>query len=123
MLIKILFNIYMSILNNGIFIGLCLALVDIVSMTITKQINLGTIQQNWIAIACILYGGQMLIFNYGLSTTSMTTLNLTWNLFSNVVITLIGLYYFKENITHLESYGIGFALFALFLFGLSEYQK
>jgi len=113
----------MNILNNGIIIGSCLSLIDIISMGIIKQINLGILQQNWISIAFILYGSQMLIFNYGLSTTSMTTLNLTWNLFSNIVITILGIFYFKENITHLETYGIGFAIFALFLFGLSEYKK
>jgi TRAP-type mannitol/chloroaromatic compound transport system permease small subunit len=113
----------MQIFNNGIVIGLCLAVVDIISMGITKQINIGGLNSRWLIFACILYGGQMLIFNYGLHLISMTVLNLTWNLFSNVVITLIGLYYFKENITHLETYGILFGLFALFLFGLSEYTK
>jgi TRAP-type mannitol/chloroaromatic compound transport system permease small subunit len=113
----------MNIFNNGIIIGLCLAIVDIFSMGITKQINLGLLQQNWLPVSVILYGCQMLIFNYGLSMSSMTVLNLTWNLFSNVVITVIGIYYYKENITHLETYGIGFAIFSLFLFGLSEYSK
>jgi drug/metabolite transporter (DMT)-like permease len=113
----------MNIFNNGIIIGLCLAMVDIISMGITKQINIGILHQNWLAIAFILYGGQMLIFNYGLKITTMTTLNLTWNLFSNIVITLLGILYFKENISHLEKFGILFGLFALFLFGISEYYK
>jgi hypothetical protein len=113
----------MNIFNNGIIIGLTLAVVDIISMGITKQVVVGVLQQNYMAFAIILYGCQMLIFKHGIEITSMTTLNLTWNLFSNIVITLIGLYYFKENITHLESYGILFAIFALFLFTLSEYQK
>jgi TRAP-type mannitol/chloroaromatic compound transport system permease small subunit len=109
--------------NNGIVIGLSLAFIDIISMGITKQINLGLLQKSWLPIAVILYGCQMLIFNYGLNITSMTVLNLSWNLFSNILITLIGIYYFKENINHLETYGILFAMFALFLFGLSEYNK
>jgi multidrug transporter EmrE-like cation transporter len=113
----------MNIFNNGIAIGLCLAMVDIVSMTITKQVSLGFLQSNWMAFAFIIYGCQMLIFRHGLESTPMTVLNLSWNLFSNITITLIGLLYFKENISHLEKYGLGFAIFALFLFGLSEYQK
>lgn len=113
----------MNIFNNGVVIGLCMAVIDIISMGITKKINLGLLEYNWLAIASGLYAGQMLIFNYGLSITSMAVLNLSWNLFSNIVITILGIYYFKENINHLETYGIIFALFSLFLFGLSAYYK
>ena len=113
----------MNIFNNGLVIALSLAFIDIISMGITKQINLGILQKGWLLISVILYGSQMLIFKYGLNITSMTVLNLSWNLFSNIVITLIGIYYFKENINKLETYGILFAIFALFLFGLSELNK
>jgi TRAP-type mannitol/chloroaromatic compound transport system permease small subunit len=113
----------MNIFNNGIIVALCLAIIDIISMGITKQIDLGYLQKSWLPFAFILYGCQMLIFKYGLNITSMTVLNLSWNLFSNIVITLIGIYYFKENINNLETYGILFAIFALFLFGLSEFNK
>jgi hypothetical protein len=113
----------MNIFNNRIIIGLCLAMMDIISMGITKQINLGIFHQNWLAIAFILYGAQMLIFNYGLNITTMATLNLTWNLFSNILITLVSILYFKENISQLNKFGILFGLLALSLFGLSEYYK
>jgi multidrug transporter EmrE-like cation transporter len=113
----------MNLLNNGITVGLYLAIIDIISMSLSKQVSLGLLNYNWLIVACVIYGCQMLIFNYGLSTTSMTVLNLTWNLFSNIVITLIGIYFFKENISHLETYALIFGLFALFLFGLSEYNK
>ena len=113
----------MNILNNGFYIGLCLAIIDIVSMGMVKNINIGKLERNWLVIAFILYGSQMIIFNYGLSNTSMTVLNLTWNLFSSVIVTLIGIYYFKENLTNLETYGVIFGLLSLFLFGISNYQK
>jgi hypothetical protein len=113
----------MNILNNGIIIGLCLAIIDIISMGMIKEINIGNLHDKWLSIAFILYGSQMLIFNYGLSITSMTILNLNWNLFSSIVITLLGIFYFKENITNLETYGILFGLVSLILFGLSDYYK
>ena len=100
----------MSILNNGIIIGLSLAIIDIISMGMVKEINIGNLHDKWLSIAFILYGIQMLIFNYGLSKTSMTILNLNWNLFSSIVITLLGIFYFKENITNLETYGIIFGI-------------
>ena len=105
-----------NIFNNGIIFGLYLAIVDIFSMGITKNVNLGILTENWLGIAVVLYGCQMIIFREGLKVTSMSILNLTWNLISNIVITIIGVYYFNEDISHIEKFGILFALFALFLF-------
>jgi hypothetical protein len=113
----------MNILNNGILIGFSLAMIDIISMGMVKNINIGKLEQNWLAIAFILYGTQMIIFNYGLSNKSMTVLNLSWNLFSSIIVTLLGVLYFKENITDLEKYGVLLGLISLYLFGLSEYQN
>ena len=113
----------MEIFNSGIGVGLLLALNDVINMSIVKQITLGNLVINWLPVAIILYGLQMLIFYKGLEVTQMSVLNLTWNLFSNIIITIIGIYYFKENINELESYGIGFALFSLFLFALAQYKK
>ena len=79
--------------------------------------------QNWLGFVVILYGFQMILFNRGLKTTQMSVLNLSWNLFSNIIITILAIFYFKENINQLETYGILFALFALLLFGLGEYNK
>ena len=113
----------MSIFNNGLTYGLILAFNDVINMSINKEIIIGNLATKWLPIICILYGSQMYIFNKGLQVTQMSVLNLTWNLFSNVIITIIGIYYFKENITNLESYGVAFALFSLFLFALAQYQK
>ena len=38
----------------------------------------------------------------GLGKTSMSVLNITWNLISNVLVTLIGIYYFGERINNLK---------------------
>jgi len=113
----------MNILNNGFFIGLCLAIIDIFSMSMVKNIYLKNISENLLIIAVILYGIQMLIFYHGMPYTSMTVLNLTWNLFSSIIVTLMGIYYFKENLTNLETYGTIFGLLSLFLFGLSKYEN
>jgi len=112
-----------NLFNSGLFYGLALASNDVINMSIVKNISIGILTQNWLYLAYILYGFQMIVFYKGMQVTGMSVLNLTWNLISNVVITLIGLYYFKENITHLEIWGILFAIFALFLFGLAQYQS
>ena len=112
-----------NLFNSGLFYGLILASNDVINMSIVKNISIGFLTQNWLYIAYFLYGFQMIIFSKGVQVTGMSVLNLTWNLISNVVITLIGLFYFKENITHLERWGIIFAMFALFLFELAQYQS
>ena len=112
-----------NLFNSGLFYGLILASNDVINMSIVKNISLGVLAQNWLYLAYILYGFQMIIFNNGVKVAGMSVLNLTWNLISNIVITMIGLFYFKENITHLERWGILFAIFALFLFELAQYQS
>lgn len=112
-----------NLFNSGLFYGLILASNDVINMSIVKNISIGILSLNWIYFAHILYGFQMIIFYKGLKVTGMSLLNLTWNLISNIVITMIGLYYFKENVKHLEIWGILFALFALFLFQLAQYQS
>lgn len=113
----------MNIFENGIIVGLIMAINDVLSMSISKEVVIGNLVNNWMVIAFFLYGVQIIIFYNGIKFTPMSTLNLTWNLWSNIIITLIGLYYFKENISHIETWGIGFALFALFLLGIGQYQK
>jgi drug/metabolite transporter (DMT)-like permease len=113
----------MNIFNNGLSIGIILSLVDIVSMGIAKEITIKRLKENWMLFAFILYGSQILLFKYGLEYTSMTALNITWDLSSCIGVSLIGLYYFKENINKLEAFGIFFGLISLILFGLSDYSK
>ena len=113
----------MNIFNNGIIIGLILALIDIISMGTVKSITVNKLKQNWMVFAFILYGSQMLIFKYGLEHDSMTVLNLTWNIFSSIIITILGMYYFNESISNLEMYGVLFGVISLFLFGLNEFNK
>jgi len=110
----------MNIFGNTTIVGLLMALNDVISMGISKNIVIGNLAYNWIIIAFILYGFQMIIFYNGIKFNPMSTLNLSWNLSSNIIITLIGIYYFKENISHLQLWGIGFALFALFLFSIGQ---
>lgn len=113
----------MNIFNSGIFIGLILAIIDIISMGIVKEVSIKKFNNNWMIFAIILYGIQMIIFRHGLENVSMTTLNLTWNIFSSIVITLVGLYYFHEKISNLEKYGVLFGLISLILFSLSNIKN
>ena len=112
-----------TVLNsiNGLLVGLVLAINDVFSFGLTKSIYLqnGIFKQKyWLIIPVILYGLQILIFYYGLGKTSMSVLNITWNLISNVLVTLIGIYYFGEKINNLKTIALGFAFVSIILFGI-----
>jgi EamA domain-containing membrane protein RarD len=113
----------MNIFESGIIVGLIMALNDLLSMGISKEIIIGNLANNWLIIAFFLYGVQIIIFYNGLKFNPMSTLNLSWNLCSNIIIMLVGIYYYKEKISHIEKWGIGFALFALFLFSIAQGSK
>jgi multidrug transporter EmrE-like cation transporter len=110
---------------NGLLIILVLVINDIISFGITKSVYLQSGIFNtkyWLIIPVILYGLQILIFYYGLHKTSMTILNITWNLISNILVTLIGIYYFGERINNLRIIAFGFAIVAIVLFSIESLQ-
>jgi len=109
---------------QGLFIGLTLALNDVISFGITKEVFLkNKLSLHWLIIPVILYGLQILLFYYGLGKTSMSVLNITWNLVSNVLVTLVGLYYFKEQITNLKYIALLLAFASIGLFAVDGIQN
>jgi multidrug transporter EmrE-like cation transporter len=113
-----------KILNSlsTMFISLLLAVNDVISFGITKNIYLKKTKFYWIIIPIILYGLQILIFYYGLHQTSMSVSNITWNLVSNVLVTLIGIYYFGEKINNLKGIALGFAFVSIVLFAIEDFK-
>ncbi len=73
----------------------------------------------WLGLPTLLYAFQPLIFYFGLSHTSMTVLNLLWDVLSDVLVTASGLFYFKEKMSMKKYIGITFGLLAV-LFLTSE---
>jgi multidrug transporter EmrE-like cation transporter len=109
---------------HGLLIGLVLAINDIISFGITKSVYLKSdifTNKYWLIVPIILYGLQIIIFYYGLQKTSMTVLNITWNLISNILVTLLGIYYFGEKINNLKTIALCFAIVSIVLFGIESY--
>jgi len=116
-----------TILNkfNGLWISLLLAFNDILSLGLTKEISIGkNLKSNyWLIIPMILYAFQILLFHYALTKTSMSVLNITWNLISNVLVTIFGLYYYGEKINNLKTIALGFAIVSISFFALDGYYN
>ena len=73
----------------GLLIAFILAINDVFSFGLAKLTYLQTIPPTWIIIPVILYALQLPLFYYGLNFSSMLILNKTWNLISNILITLL----------------------------------
>jgi multidrug transporter EmrE-like cation transporter len=106
-----------------LFISRLLAINDVISFGITKNIYLKKTKFYWIIIPVILYGLQIFIFYYGLHHTSMSISNITWNLISNVLVTLIGIYYFGEKMNDLKIFALIFAFISITLFAIDNLRK
>jgi len=107
----------------GLLIAFILAINDVFSFGISKLTYLKTISPTWIIIPVILYTFQLPLFYYGLNYSSMSILNISWNLISNILVTLIGFYYFKEPVNNIEIVGLIFAFLSIACFTYDDIQK
>jgi multidrug transporter EmrE-like cation transporter len=93
--------------------GLGLAANDIFMMPFVKQIVTGW-PFFWIAVPMIAYSMNPIIFYFAMKAEGMAIMNMVWNLTSNVVVTLVGLFLFKEVLTTTKVIGILLSFVALF---------
>lgn len=106
----------MAILSIPLLLGLAMATIDLVVLSMLKMRHLGTIKGNWVFVfAFIVYGCQSLIFYTALKYTNLINMNLMWDISSDVLVTLVGLFFFHEAITHHQRLGIILGFIALLL--------
>jgi len=114
---KEIFGIY------GLLIAFILAINDVISFGIAKLTFLKTYSIGWLIVPVILYGLQLPLFYYGLKFSSMSILNISWNLISNILVTLIGFFYFKEQVDNIEMVGLIFAFLSIACFTYDDILK
>ena len=96
--------------------GMIMAFIDVFILSALKMRSIGTIIGNWVfPLAILVYGMQPLIFYNALKFTSLTVMNLMWDLSSDILVTLIGLFIFKETLTLKQKMGVSLGLIAVFL--------
>jgi len=104
-----------------IFFGIVMALVDITMMGTLKFVDQGKLAYNiGFPIATLLYAFEPYVFLKAMAHSNMLTTNLIWNLASNIMVTLLGVFFFKEKIKGLKWLAIGLSLFSLGIFAYSE---
>lgn len=94
--------------------GLLFGLIDAVALPIVKNVSIGW-KPLWMIIPVFLYSMNPFIFLKALSSESLVIMNLVWDISSDVIVTLIGLFMFKETIPRTKMIGVAFSFISLFL--------
>jgi multidrug transporter EmrE-like cation transporter len=75
-------------------------------------------------IGILFYSLQPLIFLQALKFESMTVMNILWDVMSDLMVTCMGLIYFREKISNIKMVGLCFAFIAIALLSYdSVYNK
>jgi len=104
-----------------IFFGTVMAILDIFMMSSVKMINTGTLSYGFgFPFATIVYATQPYIFLKALNYENMTVVNLIWNLMSDVIVTLQGVFVFGESIAGLRWLAVCMSIVSLTLFAYTD---
>lgn len=102
-------------------LGLMMASLDVVMMSMAKLTSKGHLSMGTsLPIATLLYAAEPYIFFKSMKYESLTTMNLIWDLTSDIIVTLVGVLYFKESVKGLRWLAILFAMFSLALFAYTD---
>lgn len=104
-----------------IFFGTLMALLDIVMMSSAKMIHNGTLSAAiGIPFAVLVYALEPLLFIKAMNYEGMVIMNLTWDLMSDILVTLHGVLIFEESIKGIRWIGVLFAFVSLTIFAYTD---
>ena len=104
-----------------IVFGVMMSLLDVCMMGIAKMSKTGVIPYgSALPAATLIYALEPYIFFKSLNYETMTIMNLTWDLTSDIMVTMIGIFWFGESIKGLRWMALAFAGFSLALFAYTE---
>jgi drug/metabolite transporter (DMT)-like permease len=108
--------------NNipGSFIAFILALIGTISLVIIKKIDDKIISKKWIVISIIINIITIYITFIGLKYTSLTILNMQWNVISNIIVTIVGVLYFNEVHSTYEIIGLTLGFISIMILSLEH---
>jgi drug/metabolite transporter (DMT)-like permease len=90
--------------------------VDVVAFSIIKKISEKALVPGFAIVSMLLYAMQPILLLQALPFESVAVMNILWNLISCVVVTVLGVFVWKENISTRKILGIVIGIIALFLF-------
>lgn len=104
-----------------IVFGTVMALIDIVMMSTIKMTSTGGIATAvGLPVSMALYALEPMVFLKAMNYEGMVVTNLVWNLMSDVIVTLNGVFLFGESIKGLRWLGILMSLVSLSILAYTE---
>ena len=98
-----------------------MASIDVISLSILKYFSMGVIKNTiWLIPAVVIYSFQPIIFLKSLSYEGLVVMNLIWDLSSDILVTILGLFWFHERLPSAKLWGVIFAFLSLALFATGE---
>jgi len=106
-----------------ILFALSMSSIDAFILTGLKNYYLGEKWSMIIPISMLIYSIQPLIFFKSLSFETMTVMNILWDIMSDFMVTIIGVFYFKEKISNIKKLALFFSFVSILLFSYSEIEN
>ena len=106
--------------NYGQYLyALYMASIDGLVMSSLKAYKVGMIKSMIVfPIAMLIYGFQPLVFYRGLGLESMTVLNVLWDVLSDIIVAVIGVFVFGESLTSQQCVGLAMCMAGIVLLGM-----
>jgi hypothetical protein len=106
---------------RALLYGTAMALIDTGMLGLVKEISTDGVKSlAFMVIPSIVYAIQPWIFLSALKYESLIVMNLMWDLLSDVLVTLLGLFYFGEKISRIRLMGLLLGMVSLSLLAYKE---
>lgn len=104
-----------------IILASVMAIVDAIILSGIKEYSTGQlVWRSFMPLAMVVYSLQPVIFLKSMQYETMTVMNLLWDVLSDLFVTALGLFYFKEKLSIIKQIGLCFAFVAIVLLSYDE---
>ena len=97
-----------------------MASIDSTMLSLLKYISTHDKHIGWIVLPMIIYSLQPVLFYLSLKYETLVVMNLLWDVISDVIITMIGLFIFQEKIGPYKKLGVIFSFLSIILMSLND---
>jgi multidrug transporter EmrE-like cation transporter len=101
--------------------GAVMATIDVFMLSLIKSVSQDRLRLiRYMLVPTIIYAVQPWIFLEALKYESLIVMNLMWDLVSDVLVTMVGFFYFKEKIGPYKQLGVALSFVSIFLLASAD---
>jgi drug/metabolite transporter (DMT)-like permease len=91
-----------------------MASIDAVALSLMKKVSLKSLSPFYVIGSMMLYALQPLLIWKALSYESMIVVNFLWDIVSDILVTLVGVFYFGEVLGYRKWLGVALGIVAMY---------